>query len=415
MLPKDKDYVSFDTGELVGPMDLESVRFPMSAEDRIQAFSDHLASPTFWYFIHDGKLDGKGYFVGYDAKSKSCVGYLGRQGACSDVPSAENWFSMDGRKMSANRMWIRPGFFPGFRKDYGLYIYGSDPFYLGGFKKIAMISGDELLQIDFQNRSINTLMKTSGMVSMMYIEAASPAQDKPKSDKRRKHFLAVRTSDSVILLDTEGKRIRTFVIPEDLRGTLFTLYDVGDEKAIILRDRHYPNLKLGKQFTWIDASGKVLRQEEITLLGRDLRPFSKADGWKLAFAVPAPVAMFFEMVAGPISYIELKVETNYTIPFVRVLLDIWPQLLVICILGAVLAWLCYRRQRRMALPWTWIWVGFVFLCGAPGFLAYRFHRRWPVLEKCHVCDHTVPQDRENCSSCGSEFPVPAPKGIEVFA
>jgi hypothetical protein len=406
---------SLDGGELAGPVDLESVRFPLDAENRIQPFSDNLPSPTIWYFIHDGKLDGKGYFMGFDSRSKSCVGYLGRQGACSDVPPAENWFSMDGRKMSANRMWVRPGFFPGFRRDYITTIYDIDSFYSRGFKNVAMISGDELLQINFQNRLITTLLKSSNMVSVARFPTAAAFQNKPKSDEKSKYFLAVRTSVSVILFDAEGKRIQTFVIPEDLRGELFTFYVIGDEKALVLRERRHPNCKVGEQLTWIDVSGKVLRQEEVTLLGRDLHPFSKAYGWETAFAVPAPVAMLFIMVAGPMSYIDLKVETNYSSAFVRFLPNIWPQLLVVCILGTILAWFCYRRQRRMALPWTCVWVGFVFLFGVPGFLGYLFHRRWPVLEKCHVCEHAVPHDREKCSSCGSEFPVPTQKGIEVFA
>jgi predicted amidophosphoribosyltransferase len=60
-------------------------------------------------------------------------------------------------------------------------------------------------------------------------------------------------------------------------------------------------------------------------------------------------------------------------------------------------------------------VTFVFILGVPGLLAYRFHRRWPVLEACPACKQDVPHDREACSHCGSEFPRPEPKGTEVFA
>ena len=55
------------------------------------------------------------------------------------------------------------------------------------------------------------------------------------------------------------------------------------------------------------------------------------------------------------------------------------------------------------------------LTGLPGLVGYLFHRRWPVLEACPACGRTVPRDRDACAACGTEFPPPPLKGIEVFA
>jgi hypothetical protein len=57
----------------------------------------------------------------------------------------------------------------------------------------------------------------------------------------------------------------------------------------------------------------------------------------------------------------------------------------------------------------------VLLLGLPGWIGYRFGRKWPVLEACSECGHTVPRDRENCVCCTNNFPRPALKGTEVFA
>jgi ribosomal protein L32 len=90
-------------------------------------------------------------------------------------------------------------------------------------------------------------------------------------------------------------------------------------------------------------------------------------------------------------------------------------LIVVTVLSAGLAIVVWRRQRRYGAAGTALWMIFVVLGGLPGLLAYRFHRRWPVLQACPACGETVPRDRDACAHCGAEFPSPAPKGIEVFA
>ena len=42
----------------------------------------------------------------------------------------------------------------------------------------------------------------------------------------------------------------------------------------------------------------------------------------------------------------------------------------------------------------------------PGWIGYRFGRRWPVIEPCPACGRPVPRDREVCAACHREFPLP---------
>ena len=57
-------------------------------------------APEVWYFVHDGKLNGHGYYVGYDKIAKAKIGYIGRDGFRPDEPPLEGQFPVDGRRMS---------------------------------------------------------------------------------------------------------------------------------------------------------------------------------------------------------------------------------------------------------------------------------------------------------------------------
>lgn len=63
---------------LAGPEDLDpprfilvSGRFPLDSGDRIQPFSESRHSRTYWYFIDDGNLAGRGYFMAFDRESSA--------------------------------------------------------------------------------------------------------------------------------------------------------------------------------------------------------------------------------------------------------------------------------------------------------------------------------------------------------
>jgi hypothetical protein len=96
--------------------------------------------------------------------------------------------------------------------------------------------------------------------------------------------------------------------------------------------------------------------------------------------------------------------------------DRWP-LAVIALVALALAAACYRRQTRyQASPIERIvWPLFVFLLGVPGWIGYRYCRRWPELEPCPACHQPAPRAGEVCAACRHEFPLPAPQGAEIFA
>ena len=87
------------------------------------------------------------------------------------------------------------------------------------------------------------------------------------------------------------------------------------------------------------------------------------------------------------------------------------------LISAALAALCFRRQRRYGVPLAERigWPLFVFLFGLPGWIGYRYCRRWPVLEECEACHVPAPRNTEACPACQRGFPLPAATGSEIFA
>ena len=89
--------------------------------------------------------------------------------------------------------------------------------------------------------------------------------------------------------------------------------------------------------------------------------------------------------------------------------------MIVLVISAVLAWLTWLLQRKYRRPATALWTAFVFLLGAPGFVAYWLEHRRPKLERCPECGQIVPRDRDACSDCSTPFPAPTLVGTEIFA
>ena len=93
----------------------------------------------------------------------------------------------------------------------------------------------------------------------------------------------------------------------------------------------------------------------------------------------------------------------------------WPGIALVLAISSAGAVAAYRRQRRFGLPGAIGWAILAFVFGLPGWIAYRWHRTWPVIEECPACDQPAPRDRAACTECGAPFPPPELKGLEVFA
>jgi len=391
--------------------------FQLGWQQRIVVFGDPGPPRLLWYFVHDGQPDGSGYFAGFDAKTCGHVGYLGTQGFRRDEPPPEECFPVDGRLMKGRAAFdsLYPSGYP-----YGLvqhrtdYSYGDERFLPW---MAYMISGDRLLEIDFRKRSVRAVLEAEGLLSANRAQQSAPlpSDGQKRYIPRLRASLAVRTGDRVRLLDPFGGPERSYTLPEAVRGAEISFYERHDGTALATTSRYTGRAREQSLFQF-DPAGRVLRQDRITQ--QVMVVFDRAEGaaWMIAGAIPVPILAPFTVTAGYASeYMLSGEEPNYPRALVRALGQAWPPLLAVFVVGGVAAWLCYRRQRRFALPWTAAWVALVFLGGVPGLVGYLVHRRWPPLEACGACGELVPRDRGQCAHCGADFPPPAPKGIEVFA
>jgi hypothetical protein len=134
----------------------------------------------------------------------------------------------------------------------------------------------------------------------------------------------------------------------------------------------------------------------------------------MALAVPAPVALLA---------IEVWIASTADVARgqamgVRAMLErSWPSLAAVLALSSVLAAIVWGWGRAFGLSRRErvVWAGFVLLFGVPGCAGFLLHRRWPVREPCPHCQARVARDRDTCAHCGTPFPAPALKGIEIFA
>jgi hypothetical protein len=92
-----------------------------------------------------------------------------------------------------------------------------------------------------------------------------------------------------------------------------------------------------------------------------------------------------------------------------------PPLAALCVLSLALAIWTFRRQCKYSRHGAVAWAIFVLIWGVPGLVGYLLHRHWSASETCQNCGKSSPRDRDTCLHCGTAFPPPAMKGIEIFA
>jgi len=210
---------------------------------------------------------------------------------------------------------------------------------------------------------------------------------------------------------TQQATQHAYRVPDGLQSRRFDFYEIREGQGLI--DAPRPVLEGTRHdLFWIDPEGKILRQEEVLLPHRSPTDDPRTGAWEMAFAMPSPLAA---AIAVPATWISSKVESDTAAAIRAAFAQSWAPMLVVLLIGVAAAWLCYRQQKRYDQPWTGLWVVFVLLAGIPGLLGYLWHRRWPTVMPCPSCGASAPRDRNRCIRCGSEFPAPAPQGIEVFA
>jgi hypothetical protein len=387
---------------------------PLEGPPLILSFSDGQPAPTAWYFVAGSETSSTGFFTGYDFNSRRRVGYLGRNGFQKSEPVADEAFGVKQTK-SMHNLFLAPLSWGAAR----VVVQLSDQARAGKIPGWVchLVSDDRLIRIDFRKRTVETLFQAKGMASVAI--ATRPKSDNPAAVRDpqapQDDYLAVRAQDTLTLLDASGRVQTTYRLPPELHNRMFQFY-LAANKAVAM---------FWNQSAWFESTG-----ENVIEFARDGSVSQKAlnvatvrrssntllDKALIGVIVPEPILpLAIVLVVGPLLPMEGRETASYSAAVSKMFAEFWPMLLVTVVLGFLSVWLYRRHAVRFGMRPHPAWMAFVFLAGPLGYVGYRLHRSWPVRIACSFCRAETPRDRFDCISCGKEFPVPEPNGLEIFA
>lgn len=374
---------------------------------RLTSANDGGTPEIYWYLIHDGRPRGRAYGVGYHSKTKMIVGYFGREGFATTLPPADQWFEVTGADALVGATPVTNSYQPGYGR-------ASDAL-------IALLANDKLWVIDVAKHGIKPVLDcpAAQQIGSVWRLPKEPAKRDPDAYNQGAQLNTptdafIRQPDSVVVVDYRSGKHTTFPIPPDARHAMHAGFHLGDGN-LLLFVWDLDEWKRGQDLLWLSPSGEVLRREHVELTGHYAEESEAAIGWAAAAVAPAPLASAVVTFGMPLLWSLRSDEHTYVKAFAKFATALWPSVLAVLVGGALCGTAAYRRQRRFGLPHATAWAIFVFIGGLPAWLAYRFHRQWPVLEECPTCHQPAPRNRASCLDCGNSFPPPAQKGIEVFA
>lgn len=378
-------------------------------QQRIRSFTDTRNQPTFWYLIDDGRRPGSAYFVGYNAANNRRVGYLGAQGFRTDPLPADECFAFSGglnMPVTSRQTWYQSAQLPASRLAHSFtadHEFASWNVYL-------LAESERLYRIDLKDRSVKPVLN---MPNLRSCQLYTKQQGGPA-------LLAVCTHREVLLLDDNYQVKRRYVLSEALSTKTdhpgegaFRWAEIEPGKAIAywteLPTSH--NSDRVDHIVWFDEAGKVSRREAIS------RSQQSPSSVAMATIVPIPLFDFVGVCwLYPWELLDDAKAEGWPQAIATSLTEFWLMLVIVGLFStflAVVAW--FRLAKYSASPTERIfWTAFVWLGGLPGWLAFRFGQRWPVLERCSHCGRIVPRDQIACARCAREFSRPAPQGIEIL-
>jgi len=372
---------------------------------RLASISDGGSPANYWYLYHDGQPNGRAYGVGYGSLSKRIVGYFGRSGFSPDIPPRDDWFAVASPNgLSANTTGAT----------------NSEPAHMQG-ENMHLLADGQLWSIDVRKQTVEPLVPTSGFT----VGWAWPTLEDlpPENDEKRMYAsgmlqfqrkVVVRSSDNLLLVDPRSGDSKPVPLPRGMRNGSLAIYELTTGGYLLLSNPMWPDEP--HHVAWLDAQGAVEKERDVTL-SRNVSMVSSpaAVAWTSAIAAPLPLGNWLTIGALAASVRRTSEEQNYAASLADTIAQTWPALLAVLGIGVVSAIAAYRRQRAYGLGNAWAWAVFAFILGVPGYIAYRFHRTWPVLAACPSCGELSPRNREACTECGAAFPPPALKGLEVYA
>jgi len=381
-------------------------------EQRLKPFVNEREPTVNWFFVHDGKPRGAGYFVGYERVSNRRVGFIGLSGFRShSIPAAE-WIPVRGELIGDYSMWSSA---PASIYSGGRWVARPERWDLPP-RLVYVPSGNFLRLVDLGARTVTTVFETAepiespGIPRLSNWSTGRPTQEQP---------ILVRTRQQIYVLDHKHNVIKVFTIPTEVdRQSPVQWYEIGNGQAFAVFVRPSatgePENLTKRTVYRVADDGAIQEGFELTLQSGAVAQSKQARAFLLALGLPAPAILFVVdlLIALGIDRIQ-----SYPAFFLILLRSSGPSLLAVFALSAILAILAWRRSRSFGLAKREqiAWVVFVLLFGLAAYVGFLLYRRWPIRQPCLSCHAQAPRDRAACTECGTRFPDPSLKGIEIFA
>lgn len=370
---------------------------------RLTPFVNEREPTVNWFFVHDGKPDGAGYFAAYERTTNRRVGFIGMSGFRSSPVPAADWIPVRGAPKSSAPVSIY--------SDHGWVLRpapGDVPPH-----QVYLPSGSQLRQADLAARTVTTVYETTepiesvGIPTLAYWSRGHSTTEQP---------ILVRTTRQIHELDQRHHVIKVFNLPADVDPRRWVnWYQMKNGHAIAVVGPPWstgPQDNVSRQVVYrISPAGAIEEQFPLELQSGSNAPDKPTQAFLIFLTLPAPAIV---VAIGVLLEFVIDQPPNNLAALLR---DTGPSLIALVALSIVLVILVQRRSRAFGLSRREriAWLVFVILLGLPGYVGFRLYRRWPTRQPCPNCHAPAPRDRLECAECGTSFPHPSWTGIEIFA
>jgi positive regulator of sigma E activity len=351
-----------------------------------------------WYLVEEGTgQGGHAYFVGYDDRTKSRIGYLSRGGFRLDLPPTEEQYIVD-RPLGYHSGGYATAQSSETSVNSSVTLVNAENETL-----IYLIDESGLFVVSLDKRSVAKVTLPGQPLSVAHlpvpvtVKSEAQAGQEERTIEVNEDRVLVLLSERIEMLDRQNRTLLSTPVPEAARDRNIQ-YHLCEGNRVVLQvaqtlERRKPDL------FWYDAAGKLERQQQV-----ELPPYWNehlgAMAWVLALVYPTP--SLFGLLA-------------YFVPRKYSAAELAPAALLLLVFSLVSAWVVYRHARRYADPAAAIWALFALVFGLPALVGYWLHRIWPHRQRCANCSAMVPRDRLACAVCATDFRPPVLQGTEVFA
>jgi hypothetical protein len=372
---------------------------PYSWNRRVDSFSDYLSPSTNWFLVAPTIRSSTAYFVGYEARSRRLVGYLGINGFSTAQPTKEQSFVITTSFYNAFAGNLASTIAPGNLPEPIEWGEDAAPPNTAQYANATpdeawILSQGTIYGIQLRSRKVRVLLKDRP--DALWLRQASVSRD-----GRSFLSLVARTETGLLFIDpSTGEQETTSIslLPYD------SFYQLTSGKRLLLQMPQASRQGFGRQFviSWFNEAGEVERRQDV-----ELPPSTESKilsfPTMVAASQPSPMTAFVAWVFGPFfSYHEPDATRNYFGELWHALIEFKLWCLVSLLAGGIAGWACRNRERDVFGNKHWFWPIVVGLCGWFGWMGY-------------ICVRPLPARLSNRQWMPIQPEPVRPIGTEIFA